>query len=411
MNITKGKTPVESGLITDLINAFLDGLGQALKLDFKSIFGDMCDGYSWDDSMKLKSGKTPFKKEKVDGKDLILYPDYKKQEETNGTWGSEGNPDDQGRVDSDKTNQVVISDEAIHMSPDESEAVPNLVVTWAPIMSKGYEGSVIAIANYTDDQGNTYEKQGVFKETDKKAWLEKLKQEWKIPDQVNTREERLDKGDETQASTKMTVTLQKVTGSTSYDITLTKINANYNISQVAQDLDAVLSDDTFVDAVPEVETTYLIVSDEDGALDIEEIAEDTSSVADIYQQLMNQTGDMLDYLKIVRWGAKGAIRNDFMSTTESMRWSFEGILDKLGEWIITETGKVPQIIHTNEVIDIDDLSAIELANAVLEKVNIYLDNLDLIYVDFSSEQQSYLDTFKESIKSLCDYSLGRLILQ
>lgn len=410
MNIKKNTTPVQAdvhldGLIENVLSAFLDKLGKALFKDFRAVFPDYQDDYD-EKEVKFKSGQTPFKKEKVDGKDPILYPDYKKQEEDNGTWGEEENPDKDGNVDSDKTKQVVVNDEGVQITPNKKD-VPNLVVSWAPIMSKGYEGTVLAVATYSDNEGNSYEKQGVFKEKDIKQWLSDVRKEWNIPSNVKTEESRMDNA---ESSTKMTVTLQKVTAASSYDITLTKINANYDLSQVANDLDAILSDDGFVGEIPEEETTYLVVSDEDGALDIEQI-EDNSAVSDIYQQLINETCDIVEYLRVVKWGAKGAIRNDFMSTVESMRWSFEGILDKLGEWIITETSKVPQIVHSNEVIDIDDLSAIELVNQVKDKVNQYLDNLDMMYVDFSSEQQSYIDTFKESIKSLCDYSLARLTLQ
>ena len=400
MNITTNKTPVEAdvhakGLLGNLFKSFFDKLGDVLIGDFRL------------DDITYEPGKSPFNVEQLKkdsgGRDPIFYSQYEKQEKEKDRWEkTEDNPDSNGFVQSEPTNQIVVSDQCKTTSDEQS---PDFKVVFAPIASKGYEGYMVAHATYTAD-GKTQEKQGFFKSSELEKWTKKLAEEWGVntePDMVNE--------SETEASTKMTVTLQKVTGSTSYDITLTKITANYNLSQVAEDLDAILSDDAFVEAVPESETTYLVVTDDEGDLDVTEIEDDQSSVADIYQQLMNQTGDMLDYLKIVRWGAKGAIRNDFMSTTESMRWSFEGILDKLGEWIITETGKTPQIIHTNEIIDIDNLTAVELANAVIEKVNEYIDNLDIVYVDFSSEQQSYIDTFKESIKSMCEYSLGRLILQ
>ena len=408
MNSTEGKATVVAdvhakGILSNLFSAFMDKLGEALIGDFSSLFNVKADAKkaAW------KAGESPFKPGKIDGKDLVLKTEYQKQEEEAGTWNTEDNPDDDGYVNSEKSNQVVIDNDS---GEEAGSKDLNLKLAYAPIVSKGYEGFIIMVATYTDESGKTYEKQDVFKEKDKEKWLQKLKDEWKIPDGTQVEEGQLDE-EQTTASTKMSVTLQKITGSTSYDITLTKINANYDLAQVADDLDAILSDDAFVASVPEEETTYVVVPDEDGALDVTELTDGISSVSEIYQQLMNQTGDMLDYLKIARWGAKGAIRNDFMSTLESMRWSFEGILDKLGEWIITDTGKAPQIIHTNEIVDIDDLTAVELVNAVREKVESYMDNLDLVYVDFSTEQQSYIDTFKESINSMCEYSLGRLILQ
>lgn len=395
------KTPVEAdvhakGLLSNLFNAFLDKLGQVLIGDFKL------------KDVELKNGQTPFNKDQLKrdsgGRDPILYAEYQAQEEEKSTWGNENNPDDNGYVDSKPTNQIVVLDKG--KVAEESKDAPNFKIVYAPIASKGYEGYIVAIATYKLD-GKPVEKQGFIKEKDFENWINERKEEWNIgedvePDMVN---------DTAEASTKMTVTLQKVTGSSSYDIDLIKINANYNLSQVSEDLNAILSDDTFVESIPEEETTYVVISDEDGSLDVSESEDAIKSTSDICQVLLNETNDLIDYLKVAKWGAKGMIRSEFMSTISSMQWSFDTIFDKLGEWFLADTGKVPQISHSNQMFDIDNLTAIELINDTISRIDKYLGNLDIVYVAFDSGRQTILEQMTESIRSTTDYALKRLTLQ
>ena len=391
--------------LSNMVYQFFDKLGNILKQDFSQ------------ESIKFKVGQSPFGADDLrratGGREPMFYDAYKEQEVKNGTWGNKDNPDDKGYVNSEPNHQIVIFQEGKKFAPKENNPnkdKPVFIIYTAKCASKGYEEYIVIKAEY-ERNGKTQEKTGFCKEKELGKWVEQIKDEWNIEDNIEPEMSDDMPDEETEASTKMTVTLQKVVGSSSYDINLVKINANYSLAEVSDDLDAILSDDTFVESIPDVETTYVVVQDEDGSLDVTETAEGITSVCDIYQQLLNDTSDVMDFIRRAEWGAKGAIRTELIGVIDSMWYCLDEIQRKLAQECIIQTGKVPVITHSNDATDIDSLTAIELAKAVQDKIKAYLSEFEIVYVNFSADLQAQFNISIDSIKSYTDYALDRIILQ
>lgn len=103
--------------------------------------------------------------------------------------------------------------------------------------------------------------------------------------------------EDTTASTKMNITLKKITSDTDVEVRLMKINANYAMSDALKDLDHIVSDDDFVDQLPEGEEMNYEVTSDENDYDVNECEDFTCQ--DSIQQMIYDTFQLSLQLKLI----------------------------------------------------------------------------------------------------------------
>lgn len=107
-----------------------------------------------------------------------------------------------------------------------------------------------------------------------------------------------DKPDENaNASTKMNITLKKITSGADIEVRLMKINANYAMSDALNDVDHIVSDDDFVDQLPEGEEINYEVTSDESDYDVNECEDFTCQ--DSIQQMIYDTFQLSLQLKLI----------------------------------------------------------------------------------------------------------------
>lgn len=107
-----------------------------------------------------------------------------------------------------------------------------------------------------------------------------------------------DKPDENaNASTKMNITLKKITSGADVEVRLMKINANYAMSDALNDVDHIVSDDDFVDQLPEGEEINYEVTSDESDYDVNECEDFTCQ--DSIQQMIYDTFQLSLQLKLI----------------------------------------------------------------------------------------------------------------
>lgn len=99
------------------------------------------------------------------------------------------------------------------------------------------------------------------------------------------------------ASTKMNIRLKKITNGNDIEVRLMKINANYAMSDALEDVDKIISDDDFVDQLPEGEEINYEVTSDETDYDVNECEDFTCQ--DSIQQMIYDTFQLSLQLKLI----------------------------------------------------------------------------------------------------------------
>ena len=185
------------------------------------------------------------------------------------------------------------------------------------------------------------------------------------------------------------VTLQKITGSTSFNVTA--IKANYNPSEVLSDMDEIISQQEFLDALPEEPTTYEIKVDDDG-FDIEPCEEciecnPCESLCEVFKAGIRAYRN----LYILHWMASG---NDMMklhNLSEDMYKELQSEIDTVGELLVEKQSTVPQLDFPCDYIAIQKYDFQTGLDHIKSLIQTYIDCIDYAYCNQDSDVQSTLD--------------------
>lgn len=195
---------------------------------------------------------------------------------------------------------------------------------------------------------------------------------------------------ETQTASKhIDVTLHKIAGTTSFN--MTAIKANYDPSRVLMDMDEIIGQPEFIDTLAEEPTTYSIDVDDDG-FDIEPCEECMEiSPCESQGQVLRTAIEFYRNLYILHWMAKG---NDMMKLhlmTEDMYNELIQEIDTLGELMVEQCGTVISPSFGCEYLEIRNYEFQEGIHILEDYIQKYIDILDYAYPNQTSDVQSTFD--------------------
>jgi len=201
------------------------------------------------------------------------------------------------------------------------------------------------------------------------------------------------------------VTLQKITGTTR--VKMTAIKANYGFGEVLDDIDEIINQEEFIEALPEVPTSYAVDVDDDG-FDIEPCEEcikcdPCESLAEIFKAGIRAYRN----LYIIHWMARG---NDMMKLhllSEDMYAELIQEIDTLGELLVEKCGSVPQLDFPCDYIAVQDYDFQTGLDVIQSFINMYIDCIDYAYCNQDSDVQSTLDEWLRYWKKQLKYFVER----
>jgi DNA-binding ferritin-like protein len=201
------------------------------------------------------------------------------------------------------------------------------------------------------------------------------------------------------------VTLQKITGTTSFY--MTAIKANYNPTEVLTDLDEVVGQDEFIDTLSEEPTTYEIKVDDEG-FDIEPCEEcmeasPCESLCEVFKAGIRAYRN----LYIIHWLAKG---NDMMklhTMAEEMYGELIQEIDVVGELLVEKQGTVPQLDFPCDYVPVQDYDFQTGLDQIQSLIQTYIDCIDYAYCNQDSDVQSTLDEWLRYWKKQLNYFVER----
>lgn len=203
----------------------------------------------------------------------------------------------------------------------------------------------------------------------------------------------------------ISVTLHKITGTS--EIKMTAIKANYNPSNVLNDMEELLEQDEFIDTLTEEPQTYTINIDDDG-FDIdrcegcqecdpcESLGEALKAAIQAYRNLY-----------IVHWLSSG---NDMMKThllAEEMYGQLIQEIDTLGELMVEKCGTIIDPNFPCEYIEVKPFEFQESLDVIKSLIQPYIDAIDFAYCNQDSDVQSVFDEWLRYWKKQLNYFVER----
>ncbi len=226
----------------------------------------------------------------------------------------------------------------------------------------------------------------------------------------------LDQGDtssdqSSNASKRISMKLQKITGST--DIDLMAIQANFNPGEALTVVDDVLQNPDFVDLITETPQTYNIIVD-DAGYDVnpgtELIVDPVCSLNELFICMDSFNKE----LHIIHWMSIG---NDMMKIHELAQQLYEELdteIDELGELIVEKSGMVPDIRYVGFCPDSpeiklcsDNVDFQTGLRQISNGIQALLDHIDMAYINQTSDVQSVLDDWLRYWNKQINYFIKR----
>lgn len=197
-------------------------------------------------------------------------------------------------------------------------------------------------------------------------------------------------GDNDMAAAKhIDVTLRKITATS--ELEMTAIKANYSPSLVLTDMEEILDQPEFIEALPEELTSYAIDVDDDG-FDIEPCEEcmecnPCESLCEVFKAGIRAYRN----LYILHWMSHG---NDMMklhNLSEEMYEELQGEIDTIGELLVEKQGTVPQLDFPCDYIPVQQYDFQTGLDQIKSLISMYIDCIDYAYCNQDSDVQSTLD--------------------
>lgn len=207
------------------------------------------------------------------------------------------------------------------------------------------------------------------------------------------------------ASKRITTTLRKIQGSTDFE--LLGLKSNYAPSETLEDLDDIIIQPEFFDALTEEPQTFDIGVDDDG-YDIAVV--DTPMEVAPCESIGNllKTGiKIYRNLYVLHWMAKG---NDMMklhTLSEELYGELIQEIDTLGELMVEMQGTVISPSFGCDYLEIKSYEFQEGLDIIVNYIQEYLDCIDYAYPNQSSDVQSILDDWMRYWKKQMKYFIER----
>ena len=215
--------------------------------------------------------------------------------------------------------------------------------------------------------------------------------------------------DELFQSTKIAVTLKKVTAADHSDIHLCAIDASSDPIHAMSILEQVMDDDDFVACITEEPVSYEITETADSYDVSETESVDTSNT---FEEMLKACVECYHNLQAIHWGSKGEKFRDIHSIAESLLYSVQYNMDSIAEWCVEYTKKVPNVLDY-QYTALDTSCGFDFESgvrAVKQQIDNYISVLECYYVNVEHDVQSVMDNWIRDLKKQSNYVLDRSLL-
>lgn len=208
----------------------------------------------------------------------------------------------------------------------------------------------------------------------------------------------------TNSSKILNIGLKKIISKTETSVELTKINANYDFSEALEDVESIVSDDDFVEQLPENEEICYDVTTSEDEYDVNEC--ESFSCVDTVQQMINITIQTLVEIRLINITAAGPDYDMIRNSCETIMYQLDCVLSILSD--ILYDMELPAISDVNIYTESVNYGQENAFDTISQKMKIYLDCLDVVYSCCSKGNQSKLDYCIQSIEDAMRTSKKRM---
>ena len=280
------------------------------------------------------------------------------------------------------------------------------------IAQKEMKPNVFNIRIYDEAKTKQFQKKNLNVSDVPKYVANCLKEGWNVDINDTSKE------DNTLNSTKkMKMTLKRVVGSKEDEIHLVSITGNYDVAEMQNNIDTLLSDEGFVETITEEPKTFEILDNGDD-LDVQncddscKIDYNTCAIA-AANAIINESFNILFDMQYIHWNAKGSDFQDIHSATDSMMWAIRDSIDAMSE-LISEYGGTAR--HPGEIMDCFEVNASDIPVAgkdCLEYIRTRLDSyakcLSFWSVNFTKDVQNIVLQWCRSAECNANYFIKNKI--
>lgn len=208
------------------------------------------------------------------------------------------------------------------------------------------------------------------------------------------------------ARTKISVSLQRVQGSTEDTIELTAINANCNASAAMLALDTVLGSEEFLETITTEPKTFDIVEINEDEYDVEPSESIDIDTSNTFTELFKSSVQTLHNIEAIGWGAKGPNMQDLQCFIESLLWQLQDEYRSISKWSVSQDNTILNALNYQYVsVPVDSGFTFEegmnVAATLLEE---HIKTLDMYYPNLSHEMQNCVDNWLRELNDRCTFA-------
>lgn len=309
----------------------------------------------------------------------------------------------------DKGMQIIDTDEG-----DDGETIVKLKTKDGQmffIAQKEMKPNVFNVRIYDQAKTKQFQKKDLNVSDVPKYVADCLKEGWKVDINDTTKEDN-----KVNSSKTMKMTLKRVVGSKEDEIHLVNITGNYDVSEMRNNIDTLLSDEAFVEAVTEEPRTFEIL-DNGNDLDVENCGDtcsDPSACAiGSANAIIAQAYVVILDLQYMHWNAKGDYFDDIHRASDNVGWSIRNAIDTMSE-LISEYGgiaKHPLDILKEFSCDTSSIpvSGKEALDHIRMLLNNYADCLDFWAVNFNPDVQNIVLSWARDARANANFFIKNKI--
>ena len=219
-----------------------------------------------------------------------------------------------------------------------------------------------------------------------------------------------EKTEEVNESSRIRISLRKITARSNSTIECTAVETNLVPSEAYSVISDVCSDDTFCDSLSQTSTTFDIVQVDDG-YDVNPVEEAPSTI-ETYEALVLAAYSCLLNLQNLHWNVKGPQFMRVHTMLSDYVYKLIQDIDTLAEIGLQNSASIKSPADiVKDVVNVCPAGNIEAPAAVgiaISVVKGYLDALELFYPNLPHEVQSVLDEWISYWKTEIDYKFARM---
>lgn len=212
--------------------------------------------------------------------------------------------------------------------------------------------------------------------------------------------------EDVKESKRINAKFKRICGSKEDSIELGYVRSDYSPEQTQQLLDLVVSNDEFIESLPEGDSCYQIC---DGKDDVDVCPSEIENVDPILA-ILSDSMTLRDIAKYVHWNAVGEDFSALHSQADNIFYYVTDEIDFLGELRVELYGNIPFITGNTDILDLPERMDIMTGMKVLKDcITRHVSLIETYYCSFEHDIQSRLDEFIRRYKSQANYFIDRVL--